>query len=333
MNTEAKFVWADLSTFNLEEAQRFYGKCFGWKFHSLSDGYYACGSAQSSSAGLYVMPEKFQNIRMPSFWMSYIQVHDIEETVRVAKANGAIIEVSPEPAPGGGLVALIRDPAGAGFTCYEGDAFGGNDIGDAHGSRVWHELHVSDISVVEPFYSAVFGWKITRLNEPDRYLINDQSGVTVAGVRVTSNELKGDKEYWGVYFSVDDLAVAIETIQQCGGEIVAEQALGERHSVLAYDNQGAAFYVGHKSNDSTAAQSELNSTIKWRAIAGLIVVALAFVLNINWIWGVLFLLWVIPDINKGSTYFFDHIDRRHNPIIFWLVVATWVVLSGYFFFY
>ena len=65
------------------------------------------------------MPEKFQSIRMPSFWMSYIHVQNIEETVRVAKANGAIIEVSPEAAPGGGLVALIRDPAGAGFTCYE----------------------------------------------------------------------------------------------------------------------------------------------------------------------------------------------------------------------
>jgi len=236
MNTDAKFVWADLSTFNLEEAQGFYGKCFGWE----------------SSAGLYVMPEKFQHIRMPSFWMSYIQVQNIEETVRVAKANGAIIELSPEAAPGGGLVALIRDPAGAGFTCYEGDALGTSDIVDTHGSRAWHELHVSDITVVEPFYSAVFGWKITRLNEPDRYSIDDQSGVTVAGVRVTSNELKGDKEYWGVYFSVDDLAGAIEVIQHCGGELVTEQALGERHSVLAYDNQGAAFYVVNRSNDSTS---------------------------------------------------------------------------------
>ena len=68
---------------------------------------------------------------------------------------------------------------------------------------------------------------------------------------------------------------------------------------------------------------------KWRAIAGLILVVVAVLLEANWIWGALFLLWVIPDIKYGVTHFMERIDRRKNSVTFWLVVATWVCLSIY----
>ena len=64
---------------------------------------------------------------MPSFWMSYIQVDSVEETVRIAEQYDAKVEIKPQPAPGGGVFALIRDPAGAGFTCFEGEDPGGKN--------------------------------------------------------------------------------------------------------------------------------------------------------------------------------------------------------------
>jgi len=71
---------------------------------------------------MYTMPEKFQKIGMPSFWMSYIQVSNIEDTVRKAEEHGAIIEISPQAAPGGGLIAGVKAPlmiwaAGFGMNC------------------------------------------------------------------------------------------------------------------------------------------------------------------------------------------------------------------------
>ena len=191
------------------------------------------------------MPSNFQRIGMPSFWMSYIHVQDIHQTVRAAEERGAKIEIKPQTAPGGGQIALIRDPAGAGVTCFEGDDLGGRGGTGSFGRMVWNELHISDLSRVESFYTHVFGWTIKATNDTGRYKIyaSSSESVPIAGIQVTSNEIKGDKEYWGVYFSVDNLANASKCIEQNGGQIVAEQPLEGLPALLAFDPQGAAFYV------------------------------------------------------------------------------------------
>jgi len=107
----SKFIWADLSTFDIQSAKRFYNQCFGWEYQALDDGYLSCLVQDSPTAGLYTMPEKFQGMGMPSFWMSYVHVDDLEKIVRLADA-------------------LIRDPAGAGFTCYEGEDPGDREEGE-----------------------------------------------------------------------------------------------------------------------------------------------------------------------------------------------------------
>lgn len=196
----SRFVWTDLSTLNVGEAKRFYKKCFGWSFQSIGEGYLTCAIGPKPAAGIYAMPEKFQRIGMPSFWMSYIHVADINETVRSAEKFGASVEIKPQAGPGGGVIALIRDPAGAGFTCYQGEDLGGKDETGAEARMVWNELHVSSLAKVEAFYTNVFGWVITRSDEDDRYDIHNSSGDLVAGIRIYENEIKGDKEYWSVYF-------------------------------------------------------------------------------------------------------------------------------------
>ena len=237
------FIWSDLSTFDLPEAKRFYQACFGWEYHELSDGYLVCYAHGEPATGLYLMPEKFEAIRMPSFWMSYVGVDNLDAVVGLAREHGARIEVEPEPAPGGGHIALIRDPAGAGFTCYQGAALETNTTRARPGHRAWHELHVSNLDLVEGFYGSVFGWSTRRTGEESRYELVGPEGDVVCGLRVTPNELKGDKEYWGVYFLVADLGAAAARIERAGGTVVMREKVGEGTAALAYDSQNAAFYV------------------------------------------------------------------------------------------
>lgn len=239
------FVWADLSTFDLKAASEFYGQCFDWYCQNLSDEYQLLLAGKDPVGGIYTMPEQFQGIGMPSFWMSYIHVNDIQRTVSAAVEHGGKVEIPPQPAHGGGLIALIRDPAGAGFTCYEGDAPGSNDQSGRHGHIVWSELHVSDLVKIEPFYCGVFGWDIRPCEDTDRFLIFGSTSASnaIAGVQVTGNHIKGDKEYWGVYISVNSLTTTSKIVQQHGGGIVAEQPLGNQPALLVNDPQGAAFYV------------------------------------------------------------------------------------------
>jgi len=239
------FIWSDLPTFDIEATKAFYNQCFSWQYQQLDSDYILCQANMEASSGLYTMPEKFQSIGMPSFWMSYIQVQDIQQTVRAAQEQGAKVEIQPQAAPGGGLIALIRDPSGAGFTCYEGDDLGGRGKTGSLGRMVWNELHISDLAKVESFYSNVFGWVVKSSGDSDRYLIyaSPRDVEAIAGIQVTSNSLKGDKEYWGVYFSVDSLSTASKSIEKNGGKIVAEQPLGSQCALLAYDPQVAAFYI------------------------------------------------------------------------------------------
>ncbi len=294
-----------------------------------------CQSNEHSAAGLYTMPENFQTMGMPSFWMPYIQVDSIANVVHDAARHGATIEIESQSAPGGGVIVLIRDPAGAGFTCYEGGGLSSRYVGANPYCVVWNELHVSDLAKVQSFYTHVFGWQIKETNDIDRYEIfaSSESTNPIAGIQVSSNEFKGSKEYWGVYFSVSNLYNAAKKIEQNHGEILVEQAVGKNPALLANDSQGAAFYIMEdKRNSHTVGETHNTQTIRWRAILGLAMVAVAVVTEANWIWGILFLIWVVPDLWRGSTHFLEYVERHRNPVVYWLIMATWLSLTIYLLF-
>ncbi|MEM1097596.1 MAG: VOC family protein [Planctomycetota bacterium] len=318
------FVWTDLSTFDLLEAKRFYADCFGWRYDELGEEYWIAHGGEMETIGLYSMPEKFRAIKMPSFWMSYIRVADLEAVVRAARKHGGKVEIEPQAGPDGGRIALIRDPAGAGFTCHQSSE-GEADSDPPH--AVLHELHVSDLSKVEGFYAGVFGWQVEPTQHANRYALVASSGETVAGVQVTPNEEKGDKEYWGVYFPVPDLNAAVKKIERAGGRILASQPRAGRDALLAEDSQGAAFYV--IASDAIASAPVPSAKLPLRAWLGLLIVAMAVVFDAAWVWGLLFLVWVAPDLFRGSTHFLEHVERRRHPATYWTIVVTWLVLSLY----
>ncbi|MEM1368398.1 MAG: VOC family protein [Cyanobacteria bacterium P01_H01_bin.15] len=324
------FVWTDLSTYDVRTAKAFYEKCFGWKYNQLAQDYLICGTHQEPAAGIFPMPQKFQALKMPSFWMSYILVEKIGHTVKLAQSLGGKIELPPQTAPGGGRIALIRDPAGAGFTCYEGTVLNKTTDPKIPGEPIWHELHISDLSKIQNFYTQLFDWNIRPSPQPNRFEIYNSLNRKLAGIQVTPNDIKGDKEYWGVYFLVSDLLTMKDRITQAGGEYYEQDPIGASRTAIVYDSQGAALYLLENTSDRPLPKRP--SKLKWRATLGLILIISAIIFEANWFWGLLFLLWLIPDIKTGITYFLEPIDRRENPYLYWTIITTWVFLSLYLFF-
>ena len=72
-----------------------------------------------------------------------------------------------------------------------------------------------------------------------------------------------------------------------------------------------------------------NNWYPWRSIIGLIFIYLAILLEINWFWGVLFLYWVIPDLFTGMTYFMEPVERQEKPILYWIIVLSWIWMGIY----
>lgn len=240
--THGEFVWIDLSTFDVDAAADFYGRIFHWTYASDGSGYTYCSRAGETHAALFEMPSMFQKIGMPSFWMTYIAVQDLGSTAALAEKLGGKIELTE--ASSRGEIALIRDPLGAGFTCYEGNELSARSKSGEHGTWTWSELYVSELERVHDFYQQVFQWNIEPESaRSNRHAITNGSGDHLASLQVAGSELRGDKEFWAVYFTVDDLTEAAKEIVGAGGRAYP---ISENH-MAATDPQGATFFLTEKS--------------------------------------------------------------------------------------
>lgn len=69
------------------------------------------------------------------------------------------------------------------------------------------------------------------------------------------------------------------------------------------------------------------SRFKWRSIIALVLMYVIVFFDMQWIWGILFLLWVIPDLRSGVTYFLEPVERGSNPFEYWAIVISWIIMS------
>ncbi|WP_421703088.1 hypothetical protein [Aliiroseovarius sp.] len=53
----------------------------------------------------------------------------------------------------------------------------------------------------------------------------------------------------------------------------------------------------------------------------------AAVTGLYWVWGLLFLWWLVPSIATGLAHFVFEVDRDQDPILFWIVVVMWAAFG------
>ena len=62
----------------------------------------------------------------------------------------------------------------------------------------------------------------------------------------------------------------------------------------------------------------------WAALAALWILAFT---GQNWVYALLFLAWAGYDLVSGESNFIQRLTRREQPVSYWLVVLTWILLS------
>ncbi|MEM9918462.1 MAG: hypothetical protein AAF990_10225 [Bacteroidota bacterium] len=66
----------------------------------------------------------------------------------------------------------------------------------------------------------------------------------------------------------------------------------------------------------------------WKSILALILMPFAFYFNLaDFYFAILFLIWSFLGIRNRSIYLLDHVSRDRSPLLFWVVVVLWIVLS------
>src|SRR5919106_1452125 len=162
--------WVDLTTTDLDGAQRFYGGLFGWE--SADQGEAAGHYHQALKDGKRVTGIGPVQPGAPetAFWTTYLTGTDVDAHAAAIADAGGQVTFGPMQVMDAGRMVAARDPAGAIFGVWEPGAHNGAQLINEHATLGWNELVTGDLDGAVRFYGALFGFEFVPLPEaPDGY--------------------------------------------------------------------------------------------------------------------------------------------------------------------
>ena len=113
-------VWRDLTVENASDIRDFYSEVVGWKPESVSMGEYDdfnMNAPQSGTPVAGVCHARGTNSDLPTQWLNYVVVNDLDHSIERCKELGGKILLGPKDM-GQARYCVIRDPAGAVLALY-----------------------------------------------------------------------------------------------------------------------------------------------------------------------------------------------------------------------
>ena len=112
-----RFCWNELVAVDEESAKEFYTNLFGWTTEAFGGGkdYTLFKRGKDSAGGMMKCPKP----GLPSHWLAYVLVEDVDATATRAKKLGGKIVVDPFDVPTVGRVAVLVDPQGAAIGIFK----------------------------------------------------------------------------------------------------------------------------------------------------------------------------------------------------------------------
>lgn len=209
------FVYHDLMTTDAERARRFYGALLPWELtpRDVSGVPYTDIRVAGAPFGGIMPLDPAHGI--PSHWMSYVQVADLDAAcARVAPAGGTV-RLGPHPIPdGSGRFAILQDPTGAYVSLLQMVAPLPSPDVPAPGGAWWHELITPDPVRAGAFYAAVVGWTVEdAMTMPDgsRYRFFKAGDRNVGGLMACPPGAP-PVAAWQLYVALEEVAAVMPTV-------------------------------------------------------------------------------------------------------------------------
>jgi predicted enzyme related to lactoylglutathione lyase len=180
-----------------------------------------------------------------SQWIPYVNIYDVDETVRNVKSWGGSVIVPPREIPSVGCWAVLADPQGAVIGVYEpADNAPSSYKAPKVGEFSWHELITSDYQAAFEFYRKLFPWENTGQHDMGAmgpYFMFGQKGAAYGGM--FNGPAESPSPMWVSYVLVDDVHAAAAKVADAGGKVVVEphEVPGGDWIVRCRDAQGATF--------------------------------------------------------------------------------------------
>lgn len=237
--------WIDVSPPDLDAAQEFYGRLFGWTFDVATppgvpryviarlDGEDAAGLADGSGddAAGGVSPG----------WATYVAVEDIHVAIATVEERGGTVLRAPEAAGEGGWSAAFADPAGVELRLWQAKRRPGVQALNRPGAWNFSDLHTDDPDGVD-FAAELFGWVVERSDyatmlrvpgygdhleatvDPDiraRQVGAPPGFADAVGWVAPADAAQGLPPHWHVSFTVADRDETASLAEREGAEVLA----------------------------------------------------------------------------------------------------------------
>jgi predicted enzyme related to lactoylglutathione lyase len=250
--SRGKFVWHDCVSTDPARAEEFYTGLLGWRVVPVemgpAFGTYRMIFSGEDSIGGFVTLDPAQGV--PSHWLGYCTVEDVDGACRHAERNGGAVAVPGTDIPNVGRFAVLRDPQGAYLCPFRGGGEPQSEVpADAAapvGQFCWDQLMTPDPAAAREYYGPLFGWTFqTRDMGPmGEYTFAMRGDRCSVGILPMPPEA-GAPPHWLAYVAVDDVDAAAARCGELDGRVWKEPgdipSVG-RFAVLA-DPTGAVFAV------------------------------------------------------------------------------------------
>jgi predicted enzyme related to lactoylglutathione lyase len=255
--------WIDTEQPDPQAAGRFYSRLFGWTLTDAAPagapGSYLIATSDGQDVGAIAAASAGA-----AAWNTYVAVDDANATAAAVTAGGGTVISAPSDAGPGGRTATCTDPAGAGFRLWQARTRLGAQVTNTPGAWNFSDLHTHDRDAAMAFYTPVFGWRATDLEQGAGTMLQvpgygDHLAATVdpgiyerqasapagfadviGGLVITG---PGEPARWHVTFTVADRDDRAATAEQLGATIVTSSDDLWTKNALVRDPQGAEFTV------------------------------------------------------------------------------------------
>ena len=214
------FSWVDLSTHDADAAATFFGGVLGWEKQALDTGYgmkyYTMHKDGHQVAGIAELPAGMEDF--PASWNSYVKVDDMAALLTAIEAAGGQIIQPPFEVPDGSQIAVIHDPDGAALGLLQPKEFVGATLVNTPGALCWNDVYTRDPAQTRAFYEQIFGWEF--LDDGQGYFFIQNQGRNNAGMLPMDADMQEYyRPWWMVYFSVADIDIAAQRVEELGGQL------------------------------------------------------------------------------------------------------------------
>jgi predicted enzyme related to lactoylglutathione lyase len=244
------FCWTELHSADQPASRAFYTQLFGWATTETTNphgGTYSTADvAGKKVAGIQEMDAQSKADGVPSHWLNYMAVDQLDAFTRKAEGLGAKAIHGPFDVLDLGRAVVLQDPAGAFLALWQAGRHIGAELCDNEaGSACWYDNYTTDVAKSKAFYLGMFDYTTVTHDIPGMELVMFTSSAPDSETEFAMmNTREGRPSYWQPFFSVSDADATLAKAVELGAQVICPvMDMGGGSFAHFRDPQGATFGI------------------------------------------------------------------------------------------